>query len=78
MGLGKLPDLENLFFSNHRLKSLNPRDTCPDLVQSLIDPLISPVDLVYIMDRAGTLGAHSGDQQGDTRANIRGYHRRAP
>lgn len=56
----------------HRNPELsNPCYACSQSIKSLIDSLVSPVDLFNIMDYTLSFGRHGSDQQSDSCPDIR-------
>ncbi len=55
------------FCRKAKLMAGDPRS---DALQPLINPLVSAVDLVNIVDNAGAIGREGGDQQSDSGPNI--------
>ena len=48
--------------------------TGAESVETDVDVFIAPVDLLDVADGAGTLGRHSGDEEGDSGADVGGKH----
>lgn len=54
----------------HYLTRRDPCDPRPEGVQPFIDPLVPTFDLTGIVDGAGPLSAHGGEQHGHAGANV--------
>lgn len=68
MGTAQGTDMLEVFLTQHRLEA---GDTGSKSIQAGCDILIATVDLLNIIDRAGTLCTHRCDEQGDTCADVR-------
>ena len=51
--------------------SVLPVYTGAESVETDVDVFIAPVDLLDVAYGAGTLGRHSGDEEGDSGADVR-------